>query len=468
MAKSESTQSFRYPLIGFAKIAVQQVNKIPQYTGPISLRLRRRQTGVDLQTTAALRWLSVVSLFIFLALLFIRLIQHNDTHAIILSIGILPILISMSLIQQGRISLPSAILAINLVLLVTALTTTGNGIYDSGVIAFPVILIVAGLILQERFIAYLSGLIILCLGWLVFGDIFGLYQPTYPERSFPEDFFFMSVIILIASNSVYLLVRSMHQSLERAEQEIKAREKVEKEREELIRQLKLKNQELDRFAIVVSHDLKTPLITIAGLMGYLEKDLMEGQTERASRNFSQINHAAKKMGTLVDEILNLSRVGRITNPSTDVPFAEIAQEALKLAGGVLMARSVEVRVGADLPVVHVDRARIVQVIQNLVTNAVKFMGDQNDPRIEIGCNDSKGKPAFFVRDNGIGIDPQYHDQIFGLFTKLDPTSDGTGIGLGLVKRIIEVHGGKIWVQSELGKGSTFYFTLEATKDQETT
>jgi signal transduction histidine kinase len=131
-----------------------------------------------------------------------------------------------------------------------------------------------------------------------------------------------------------------------------------------------------------------------------------------------------------------------------------------VAAGQLEARQVEVKTDADFPVVHGDHIRLVEVIQNLVDNAAKFTGHQPKPRIEIGVKTENGKPVFFVSDNGIGIEPEQHERIFGLFNKLDAKSEGTGIGLALVKRIIEVHGGKIWVESELGKGAAFFFTLE--------
>jgi signal transduction histidine kinase len=169
------------------------------------------------------------------------------------------------------------------------------------------------------------------------------------------------------------------------------------------------------------------------------------------------------MQRLLDELLELSRIGRLANPSTMVPFDELAREAVELAQGQLSARQVEVRVEAGLPVVFVDRVRMVEVLQNLIVNATKFMGDQPQPLIEIGIRDK----IFYIRDNGIGIAPEYHERIFGLFNKLDQFSDGTGIGLALVKRIIEVHGGKIWVESETGKGATFFFTLAEKNPQET-
>jgi signal transduction histidine kinase len=116
----------------------------------------------------------------------------------------------------------------------------------------------------------------------------------------------------------------------------------------------------------------------------------------------------------------------------------------------------------NLPVVYGDKQRLIEVLQNLLDNAAKFMGNQKNPQIEIGQRGEDvehGNPVFFVRDNGIGISPEYHEQVFGLFNKLNPDIDGTGIGLTLVKRIIELHSGRIWVESEKGKGSTFYFTL---------
>ena len=435
------------------------MNKILSYIELISESLRRHSQGKESQIVTTLRWAAIASLFIFLTLIVVELVKGNYRIALVISIGILPIIVSLFLMRRGQISFPSVVLAVNMILLITYLTTNGNGIYDIGILGYPAILIVTGLILRGRVVAFLAGMIILCLGWLVFGDILGFYEPAYPAKSYAEDFFIASTIVLIAGNAVRLLVTNIHQSLAQARQEIEEREKLEKERETLIHELRLKNQELNRFAITVSHDLKTPLITIAGFLGYLEQDALAGNHERMEKNIAQINNAAKKMGKLVDEILDLSRIGRMMNPPANIPFDDIVQEALKLADGLLNAQQVQVRVEPQFPLVYVDRARIVQVIQNLMTNAVKFMGDQKDPYIEIGIADTNDGHAFFVRDNGIGIEPQYQDRVFELFNKLDPNTEGTGIGLALVKRIVEMHSGKIWVQSELGHGTTFYFTL---------
>jgi signal transduction histidine kinase len=298
------------------------------------------------------------------------------------------------------------------------------------------------------------------MAWLVFGDIWNLYQPTYPTSAQLEDFFIGAIIILIAGNAVHRLARSVRENLARAKQEISMREEAEEKREILIDQLTRKNQELDRFAIRVSHDLKTPLITMAGFLGYLEKDINGGDFEKAKKDLAQINNAAKKMGSFIDELLDLSRVGRIINPPKNVSFDDIVRDALRLTDGILKAKQVQVDVSASFPVVHVDYSRIVQVMQNLITNSVKFMGDQPLPIIIIGNEEKEEENIFYVSDNGMGIPLEHHDRIFELFNKLHPEIEGTGIGLGLVKKIIEVHNGRIWVESEPGKGTSVKFTLD--------
>jgi signal transduction histidine kinase len=223
---------------------------------------------------------------------------------------------------------------------------------------------------------------------------------------------------------------------------------------------------LERFTYSVSHDLKSPLVTIAGFLGFLDEDIKKGEIQRIENTINRIRDATKKMQRLLDELLELSRIGRLINQPSEVPFADLVKEALELVHGQLTEKQVQVKIEPDLPIVNVDRVRMVEVLQNLIVNAIKFMGQQENPIIEIGMKIINGKSTFFVRDNGIGIASQYHAKIFGLFDKLDTASDGTGIGLALVKRIVEVHGGTIWVESEIGKGATFFFTVEHKRSQE--
>jgi PAS domain S-box-containing protein len=232
------------------------------------------------------------------------------------------------------------------------------------------------------------------------------------------------------------------------------------EAQRLIHELEAKNAELERFTYTVSHDLKSPLITIRGFIGFVEQDAERGNLERLRADLARIGEATNKMQDLLEDLLELSRVGRIANPAEVIPLAAVAHEAAELVAGQLTSRGVQLSIAADLPQVLGDRVRLREVFQNLIDNAVKFMGDQAEPRIEIGVRRAGSEVVCFVRDNGRGIDPRYHDKVFNLFDKLDPQSEGTGVGLALVKRIIEVHGGRIWVESEGGGGgATFCFTL---------
>lgn len=235
---------------------------------------------------------------------------------------------------------------------------------------------------------------------------------------------------------------------------------VESEREKLIEELEAKNAELERFTYTVSHDLKSPLITIKGFLGYIREDTRSGNMLRLESDIRRISDAAERMQRLLNDLLELSRIGRLTNMPEEVRFNDLVAEALEVVHGRISQRGITVHVDENLPSIFVDRQRILEVLQNLIDNAAKFMGDQPTPRIEIGRQGEwGGNPVFFVRDNGIGISPEHKDRIFGLFDKLDPQTDGTGIGLALVKRIVEFHGGRVWVESEPGKGATFFFAL---------
>jgi signal transduction histidine kinase len=195
-------------------------------------------------------------------------------------------------------------------------------------------------------------------------------------------------------------------------------------------------------------------------LGLLEQDALRGNAERMQTDIAYIHMAAATMQRLLDELLELSRIGRVVHPLTEIPLGALAHEAVTLVGGQIAARGVQVHIAPDLPVVMGDRSRLLEVLQNLVDNAVKFMGAQPTPRIEIGLRQQDKERVYYVQDNGVGIDPRYHEKVFGLFERLESEGDGTGIGLALVKRIIEVHGGRIWVESAgQGCGSTFCFTL---------
>ncbi|MBN1908866.1 MAG: GHKL domain-containing protein [Pirellulales bacterium] len=255
-------------------------------------------------------------------------------------------------------------------------------------------------------------------------------------------------------------LRETHAANEALASEMIRRQQVEREREKLIGKLETQNAELERFAYTVSHDLKSPLITIKGYVGMLQEDLVKGDPSQVEDDLDRISGAADSMNELLADLLELSRIGRLVNPSEDVPLQELAQEAIELVGGQIREAGVVVEIAPDLPVVFGDRIRLREVLQNLIDNAVKYMGAQPNPRIELGTRHDGDRSEYYVRDNGIGIDPCYNERIFGLFDQLDPKAEGSGIGLTLVRRIVEVHGGHVWVESPgRGHGSTFCFTL---------
>jgi PAS domain S-box-containing protein len=221
-----------------------------------------------------------------------------------------------------------------------------------------------------------------------------------------------------------------------------------------------KNAELIRFNYTVSHDLKSPLVTIKSFLGQLDKDMANANAERIAEDLRFINSAADKMKTLLAELLNLSRIDHKKNPFEETPLHDILHEALLLTAGRIDKLGMRVQVADEPVLLYGDRVRLVEVFQNLIDNAAKFMGNQSEPLVEIGASVKNNEVQISVSDNGMGIDSKYTDKIFGLFEKLNPEMDGTGMGLALVKRIVEVHGGRIWVESEgLGKGVCFRLSL---------
>jgi signal transduction histidine kinase len=287
-------------------------------------------------------------------------------------------------------------------------------------------------------------------------------------------------LLAVTFNHMLNRVQNWHQELEaevnvRTDQlstaneglksEISERRRAEKEREKLVAQLEAKNVELEQFTYTVSHDLKSPLITIEGFLGLAKEAVARGDLEAFHTHTATITRAVRKMDRLLSELLHLSMSGQATNPLEELDLGEIVGAAVESVAGKIHQSRTRVEVASNLPRVCGDRLRLQEVFQNLIENGVKYIGDQPEPRIEIGVEPDGDEPIIFVRDNGMGIEPQYRERVFGLFEQLDSRMEGTGVGLALVKRIVEVHGGRIWVESAgPGKGSTFCLTLPARAD----
>lgn len=224
--------------------------------------------------------------------------------------------------------------------------------------------------------------------------------------------------------------------------------------------LQLKNQEMEDFVYIVSHDLKSPLVTVTSFLDLLERDIASQNAENIQKDVGFIRGAAVKMQQLLDALLRLSRVGRRDNPPEVFPLQQMVEQCLSALAGAIRQRQIEIEAG-PLPMnLRGDRTQLGQIWQNLIENAIKYMGDQDRPCIEIGVREESQGAVFYVRDNGMGIAPEHSERIFSLFAQLNPRSEGSGLGLALVKKIVTRYGGSIWVESAgEGQGSCFCFTL---------
>lgn len=233
--------------------------------------------------------------------------------------------------------------------------------------------------------------------------------------------------------------------------------------------LEAKNAELERYAYTTSHELRTPLITIRTFANTVEREAAALGSTRIQADTARISNAVQRMSERLEGLLSLARLGRIANESQIRSVSALAGEAVTLSAGDLGLKGVRVQIQPRMPEVRVDAVRFVEVFQNLIENAIKFTGNSEAPAIEIGMRVEGDQRVFFVKDNGIGIAPRFHETIFGLFEKLDPGSEGSGVGLAVVRRIVEVHGGRIWVESAgEGQGAAFCFTLPELDAQSST
>ncbi len=233
--------------------------------------------------------------------------------------------------------------------------------------------------------------------------------------------------------------------------------------ETVITELNAKNTELESFNYTVSHDLRSPLITISGLTELLSKTLGEDLPAETQLFMDGICTATNKMGLLLDHLLTLSRIGRSDNFLTNVSMNTVVTNATEILSAQLAQKKVSLLIEDDLPYVMGDIVSLTQMLQNLIDNAINYMGKQQHPTIEIGSVLTSDGKVMFIRDNGEGIAPEYLDNIFGLFKRLSAETEGSGVGLAIVKKVASFHNGAVWVESlGEGKGSTFWIQLPFT------
>jgi chemotaxis methyl-accepting protein methylase/signal transduction histidine kinase len=227
--------------------------------------------------------------------------------------------------------------------------------------------------------------------------------------------------------------------------------------------LEQKNRELAEFVAIVSHDLKSPLVTIGGMLGLLKEELQDERLVAAGELIATAEETVVGMRDMIDDLLKLSRIGTVAMDLQPVGLSQVAEELVRKHAPELAEKdtAVSLEFSEDQPTVRADRNRLVEVLDNLIVNVLKYACDGPEPRITIGSETVDREVRLFVKDNGPGIGKEQHEKIFGLFQRLDVSQEGTGVGLAIVKRIMEVHGGRVWVESAIGEGATFWLAFPA-------
>jgi PAS domain S-box-containing protein len=225
-------------------------------------------------------------------------------------------------------------------------------------------------------------------------------------------------------------------------------------------QLAQANEELQQFVYTVSHDLKSPLVTIEGFVGLLKQDVADERFDRLVKFTDRVSEGTRRMRANIDDLLELSRIGRVVNPPEMIDTRELVLQLQRQMELQITEAGATVTVMPDMPAVYGDRVRLEQVLQNLISNAIKYgRPEEGDARISVGGAVVGDEIRLFVADNGPGVAEEYRERIFGLFQRLQSDREGTGIGLAIVKRVASIHGGRAWVESTSGQGATFFFAI---------
>lgn len=230
---------------------------------------------------------------------------------------------------------------------------------------------------------------------------------------------------------------------------------MNKQREKLLKELESQNQELSDYAYLVSHDLKSPLRSIDTLTAWINQEAEEKNTENTSEKLKLIRDNVEKMDNLIGGILNYSTINKNEHQTGDIDVNIVLKEVLS---SISLPENISVNLPSDFPIVKADKPRLKELFLNLIDNAIKF-NDKENGVVEIGFEDESNSWKFYVKDNGKGIERAYFDKIFKPFQKLSSSSNSIGMGLSLAKKIVLAYKGKLWLESELGRGSVFYFTI---------
>ncbi|UOB19071.1 sensor histidine kinase [Abyssalbus ytuae] len=233
-----------------------------------------------------------------------------------------------------------------------------------------------------------------------------------------------------------------------------------KQKEKLLKSLEKQNQELNEYAHIVSHDLKSPLSSIDAVTNWLIEDYGHQMDDTCKSQFGIILNNVEKMDSLINGILHYSTIDKTETNVYDIDLHHLVKEIINI---IHIPKHVTVKINGTLPTVRGDKYRLQQLFQNLLGNAVNYI-DKEEGMVEIGAKSGKGFWEFYIKDNGVGIPEEYHHKIFEIFQTLNNNNKSTGIGLSIVKKILDFYGGAICLESKINEGTTFYFTLPKNYD----
>ena len=400
----------------------------------------------------------------FLILLFVG-------PSLVLGLGITIFLTALGLVlftimRRGRVRLASTILVILLEFFAVTMSILGGGMTGPAMSFLILVILIAGLLLGGRAALIFLGISFLSSVGLAYAEANVALPPSIAPMTLPFRVVIYSTYFALAGLLLYLADRSIRNAMNQARQkehelslEIAERREIEKKLQEYAQELERSNEELQQFAYVASHDLQEPLRMITSYLQLLERQYRDLFDETANEFIQFAVDGAKRMQSLLEALLAYSRVGTRGGPMHPVNTEKIMTEVQENLRFAIEDSRAEIILG-DLPIVSGDEHQLLQIFQNLVSNALKYHGERA-PIIQVQANSENGHVQFSVKDNGIGIQPKYQDRIFLIFQRLHTQEEipGTGIGLAICKRIIERHGGRIWMESDGRAGTTFYFTI---------
>ncbi|WP_299886056.1 PAS domain S-box protein [uncultured Lacinutrix sp.] len=278
------------------------------------------------------------------------------------------------------------------------------------------------------------------------GEVIGIIDSEHIDKNY-----FTKAHLKTIKNIASLVAMQLKSAIN-----LRERQKVENRNKTLLKALEKSNDELQEYAHIVSHDLKSPLRSIYALVSWLKEDNIGNLDAASLQNIKHIETTLEKMEQLISDVLNYSSVSADNSQISNVDLNSVVKELIKI---LYIPEHIEIKVHNTLPIIKGDKTKLQQLFQNLISNAVKFI-DKDKGYIDIDVVEQTEQYQFSIKDNGIGIDEKFYDKIFKIFNTLNKSEDSTGIGLSIVKKIVNLHNGNIWLESEIEKGTTFYFTLK--------